>query len=60
MVVLPLPAPLKVAVSAAPGTGDALQLRPAQVLSVTPVQVPLAACRLKAPASKSRPDGKAD
>jgi hypothetical protein len=52
--VLPFPVPLNVAVSPVPGTGDALQLAPAQVASVAPVQVPLAAFKLDAPSINSR------
>jgi hypothetical protein len=55
IVVLPFPAPLKVAVSPVPGTGVALQLASAQLASVAPVQVPLAAFKLDVPANKSRP-----
>ena len=54
MVVWPFPAPLKVAVSPVPGIGEALQFAPAQVLSVAPVQVPLAAFELNVLAKKSR------
>jgi hypothetical protein len=54
IVVLPFPKPLKMAVFPVPGAGEALQLAPAQVLSVTPVQVPLAAFEFIAIAEKSR------
>jgi hypothetical protein len=43
IVVLPLPAPLKVAVSPVPGEGVFVQLPPAHVASVAPVQEPSAA-----------------
>jgi hypothetical protein len=52
--VLPFPAPLNVAVSPVPGTGEALQFASPQMESVLPVQVPLAAFKLKTPANQSR------